>query len=132
MMAYVEQAIALRMQVLQRHLTRAEMAQIGFVPLAHWQALENEVTALLARGEAPDSPAALAAVAHWSRLMDQLCGHCPALRAKLLHAWTTEPLLQSSALLSLEVRAFIGHAAALPSPPQPQPPTLMALDPHAT
>ena len=134
MMAYVERAIALRMQVLQRHLTRAEMAQIGFVPLAHWQALENEVTALLARGEAPDSPAALAAVAHWSRLMDQLCGHCPALRAKLLHAWTTEPLLQSSALLSLEVRAFIGHAAALPSPapPQPQPPTLMALDPHAT
>ena len=68
--------------------------------------------------------------------MDRLCGHCPALRAKLLHAWTTEPLLQSSALLSLEVRAFIGHAAALPSPappqPQPQPPTLMALDPHAT
>jgi DNA-binding transcriptional MerR regulator len=129
MMAYVEQTIALRMQVLQRHFTRAEMAQLGFVSLTHWQALEDEVTALLARGEDPTSPAARAAVAHWSRLMDQLCGHRPALRAKLLHAWTTEPLLQSSALLSPAVRAFIGHAAALPPPPQP-PHT--ALDPHAT
>ncbi len=126
MMAFVEQAIALRMQALERHFTRAEMGLFGFVPLAHWQALEGEVAALLARGEALASPATHAAVAHWSCLMDRLCGNRPALRAKLLHAWTTEPLLQSSALLSPAVRAFIGHAAALPQPPQ------IALDPHAT
>mgnify|MGYP001034898926 CR=1 FL=1 len=116
MMAFVEQAIALRMQALERHFTRAEMGQLGFVPLAHWQALEDEVAALLSRGEAPGSPAAHAAVVHWSRLMDQLCGNRPALRSKLLNAWAIEPLLQSSALLSPAVRAFIGHAAALSLP----------------
>ncbi|MFO1249580.1 MAG: hypothetical protein U1E77_00125 [Inhella sp.] len=88
MMAYVEQAIALRMQVLRPTAPHTrEMAQIGFVPLAHWQALENEVTALLARGEAPGNPPRSPP---WlDRLMDQLCG--PARPCALGCAWTTEP-----------------------------------------
>lgn len=110
-MAYVERAMALRMQALERHLGREELRQIGFVPQAQWQALEREVSALLARGEAPDSPAARAAAAHWSGLMRRLCNGSPALQARLLRAWALEPLLQCSALLSPEVRAFLGQAA---------------------
>lgn len=125
MIAFMERAIALRMQALQRHLTREEMGRFGFVPLAQWQALEDEVMALLARGLPPESPAACAAATRWAQCMDQLCQGDAGLRHKLLQALAQEPLLHASALLNPAARAFL-EAVRAGRPKAPK-----GLDPHA-
>lgn len=117
--AYVERAIALRMELMGRYLTRDDIGRLGFVSVAQWQALEDEVNALLARRTPHRAPAAQAAVQHWSRLMDQLSRNDTALRARLLAGMAADPLLRAGGLLSTPVREFIGAAATL------------SLDPHA-
>ena len=124
MIAFVEGAIELRMAVLCRYFSREELARLGYVTMAQWQALEEEVQALLARQVAPDGPEAFQALRHWGRLMSQLSRNDAALRSKLLAASAAEPLLRSGGMLSADVREFIGRAATLA-------PT-SALDPHVT
>lgn len=110
MIEYVEVAIKLRMALLEKYLTRDDLRALGHVPHTHWAALEADVQQLLARGRPPHHPDAIAAALRWNALFDQLTGHRPALRQKLLTASANEPLLQAGSPLSTPVRAYL-HAA---------------------
>ncbi|EER61125.1 transcriptional regulator, MerR family [Acidovorax delafieldii 2AN] len=112
MIEFVERAIHLRMAALGKYLQPSDLARLGHVRTAQWQALEDEVTGLLQERLAPDSPRGQAAVAHWSALMDQLTRNDRQLRDRLLHASASEPLLRAGALLSAAVRDYIGLAIA--------------------
>lgn len=112
MIAYVERAIELRRAALGKYLQPSDLARLGHVGSAQWQALEDEVAGLLREQLAPDSPRGQAALAHWSALMDQLTRNDRQLRDRLLHASASEPLLRAGALLSSAVRDYIGLALA--------------------
>lgn len=109
---FMERAIQLRMAALGKYLQPLDLARLGCVSTAQWQALEDKVTGLLQEQLAPDSPRGQAAVAHWSRLMDQLTRDDRQLRDQLLRATANDPLLSAGALLGPAVRGYIGLAIA--------------------
>lgn len=110
MIEFVERAIQLRMAALGKYLLPADLARLGLVSAAQWQALEDEVAALLREQQAPGSPRGQAAATHWSALMEQLTRHDRQLRARLLLASASEPLLRSGSPLSPAVRDYIAQA----------------------
>ena len=118
MIEYVEIAIKLRMNLLEKYLTRDDLRALGHVPYTHWAALEADVQQLLARALPPHHPDAIAAALRWNALFDQLTSQRPALRQKLLTASANEPLLQAGSPLSASVRTYLHagllHAAAVP------------------
>lgn len=120
MLAFIERGIQLRMGLLAKYLSSEELRRIGNVPRAQWDALEDDVAALLRDGASPASEAARAAARRWGALMDEVAAQDPALRAKLLEASAKEPLLRAGAPLSQPVRDFLLQVHAI------------LLDPHAT
>lgn len=110
MIEYVEIAIKLRMELLDKYLTRDDLRALGHVPYADWAALEDTAQRLLARGLPPHHPDAMAAGRRWDALFGQLTRNDPVLRRKLLTASAQEPLLQAGSPLSAPVRAYL-HAA---------------------
>ncbi|KQO25313.1 MerR family transcriptional regulator [Acidovorax sp. Leaf76] len=110
MIEYVEVAIKLRMNLLDKYLTRDDLRALGHVPHTQWAALEDSVQQLLARGVAPQHADAAAAAQRWDALFGQLTRNDAALRHKLLTASMQEPLLQAGSPLSAPVRAYL-HAA---------------------
>ncbi|MCJ0763946.1 MerR family transcriptional regulator [Variovorax terrae] len=107
MFEFVETAIKLRMALLEKYVTPAQLRRLAHVSIAQWEALENRVTGLLHDGVPPGSPPGQAAVQQWSDLMDQLTRHDPVLRSKLLAASANEPLLRAGSPLSAAVRDYL-------------------------
>jgi len=110
MIAFVDEAIAFRMQLLLKHLTLDEIQAIAPVPRPDWEALEARVQALMRAGTPAASPPARAAAQAWSALVDRLVRGDVALRARLLAAWEAEPLLRAGSALSPPVRDYILQA----------------------
>lgn len=110
MIEFMERAVGLRLAALGKYLEPCDLARLGNVGAAQWQALEDEVAGLLRAELAPDSPHGQAAAARWSALMDQLTHNDRQLRGKLLQASASEPVLRSGSLLSPAVRDYIGLA----------------------
>lgn len=120
MIRYIEGAIQLRMDLLLRYLDRDDLRRLGQVHHTQWQHLEQEVQQLLDQGIPPGHPRARAAAAHWDTLFGTLCRNDAGLRAKLMRASASEPLLRAGSPLSEPVRNYL-HAvprlpAAAPSP----------------
>jgi DNA-binding transcriptional MerR regulator len=139
MIEYVEVAIKLRMNLLDKYLTRDDLRTLGHVPHTQWAALEDSVQQLLARRVAPQHADAAAAAQRWDALFGQLTRSDAALRQKLLTASMQEPLLQAGSPLSAPVRAYLHaalahvHAAtAGPAAPPVRKKQQKSLDPHAT
>ncbi|MBV7540771.1 MerR family transcriptional regulator [Acidovorax sp. sic0104] len=124
MIEYVEIAIKLRMELLDKYLTRDDLRALGHVPYADWAALEETAQQLLARGLPPHHPDAMAAGRRWDALFGQLTRNDPVLRRKLLTASAQEPLLQAGSPLSAPVRAYLhaalahAHQQAVPEKPR--------------
>ena len=110
MIAYIEAAIQLRMDLLAKYLTRDDIRCLGHVPHTDWAALEHDVQALRRRGVPASHPDALSAARRWNALFDTLTRHNAQLRDKLLMASAHEPLLQAGSPLSTPVRAYLRTA----------------------
>ncbi|WP_422842989.1 MerR family transcriptional regulator [Acidovorax sp. M2(2025)] len=117
MIEYVEAAIKLRMELLEKYLTREDLRRLGHVPHGEWAALEERVQQLMARALPPHHPEATAAALRWDALFNTLACHSAALRQKLLTASANEPLLQAGSPLSVPVRAYLQAALAHARPP---------------
>lgn len=111
MVAYISQAIELRMALLARYMNLASLRKSGFVPASDWEALEATVAGLLRKGVPPASAPARAAARRWRDQLARLAGGDEALLAQLLRALHSEPLLQAGSPLSAPVRAYLREAA---------------------
>jgi DNA-binding transcriptional MerR regulator len=77
---------------------------------AQWRALVGEVQALMDRGEASDSPAAIALGLRWSELLQRSTSGNLDLVHKLDNMHQNEPELQARSGITPELRAFILRA----------------------
>lgn len=110
MIEFMTKAIDLRKALLARHVPLEQMRRLGRVTLAQWQGLEAKVQALMRRNVGPQTARGRAAALEWDALMDQLTCNDRALRARILAAYASEPLLQAGTALSVPVRDYIRRA----------------------
>ena len=113
MVAYISQPIKQRLATLERYLQPAEMKRLGKVSDEQWQSVSVVARRLMQQGASLRSAEVQALARQWSGLIDQLAGHDDAIRAKLVLAHTTEPLLQAAAVLDADVRDFLRKALTL-------------------
>jgi DNA-binding transcriptional MerR regulator len=111
MIRFIDQAIALRMQALQRHLSETEMKSLRPIGEAQWRSLSNTVMELVAQRLPPQAPAARDALRQWSEMLDHTVAHDPVLRTKLKRAYEHEPLLRDAGPLPPAARAYLMQAA---------------------
>jgi MerR family transcriptional regulator, thiopeptide resistance regulator len=74
---------------------------------ARWRELVADVQAAMDRGEAPDSPAALALGSRWADLLSRSTGNDLGLVHKLDNMHANEPQVQRESGITPELRAFI-------------------------
>ncbi len=116
MIDYIREAATLRLALMRKYLTQAEMERMRPVPEAAWRQVQAEGEQLIAQGHSASSPEARALARRWFELFDQLCDRDAALRMKVWQAHAAEPLLAAGSALSPAVRDLL----------------MKALDPHAT
>lgn len=116
MIDYIRRAATLRLELMRKYLSQADMERMRPVPEAAWRQLQAEAERLIAEGHGPSSAQVRALARRWLDHFDQLCDRDPALRMKILQAHAAEPLLAAGSALSPAVRELF----------------MKALDPHAT
>ena len=113
MVEYISQHIKQRLAMLAKYLDSDEMKRLGKVANEEWQAVSEAARHLMRRGAPLDDPEVQALARPWSGLIDRLAGHDGTIRAKLVLAHTSEPLLQAAAVLEADVREFLRKALTL-------------------
>lgn len=104
--AYINAAIALRLEAMLRHMSLAELQTLRTGPQADIDQLARDAHALHAARADLMGPAACKLVAQWEQFMLGVCGQQAALLHKLIVAYTAEPLLQGTTVfdtLTLDV-----------------------------
>lgn len=113
MVEFMSQAIKLRTALLCKYLSQEELRGLGRVPLSEWQALQQKASALIEAGKPPGSAPAARVARQWSAMIDRMVNHQPPVRARLLRANDTEPVLQAGLPLSDAVRAYLRQSYAI-------------------
>jgi DNA-binding transcriptional MerR regulator len=112
MIEFMRRAIDLRMALLCKYLTLDEIRRFRFVPDADWHEVGARVEKVMAAGLPADSEEAQAAARQWLALMDKVVGPDPDVRARVLRAHASEPLLQAGSILAAPVRAYLRDCMA--------------------
>lgn len=111
MVAYMERAIAWRLERLRAHFGDAEMKVIGYVPDAEFAAIDATGRKLLAVNARPRSREARALLKRWDALLDRTSAGDSAIRRKLQTMHQADPLLLAGHPLGPAVRRFLHEAA---------------------
>ena len=114
MIAYMDEAIALRMSLLQAHFGDVDYKPVRMVPDEEFAAIEQAARKLLAQRVRPTSRPARALRERWVALLDRMAGGDARKVDKLLTLHRGDPRLLAGAPLSREVRDFL-----LQAPPSP-------------
>ncbi|MFM9923957.1 MerR family transcriptional regulator [Variovorax sp. H27-G14] len=112
LIAYIGEAIGLRMAALLRHLGTDDLARLGEPPEDEWRRLAGELGALQARGVPPADDAVQAIAREWARLFEVFTDHDAGIAARLMRAMATEPVLQAAAVAAPAVRDYLLRAMA--------------------
>jgi len=115
---YIDQATQLRLTVIARHIGLDGVQRLDKTLDPEWRALGERIERSMADGVPARSAAARQLAREWQALLDRMVRHDAALRARLIAAYETEPLLRAGTVFTPEVRDYVQQAAAL--------------DPHAT
>jgi DNA-binding transcriptional MerR regulator len=107
MIEYMTKAIQLRMALMTKYITLAELRRFRHVPEADWRALAAEVEGLIAQGVPAAGAQAEAAAQKWLALIDAMVGHDAGVRARLMQAHASEPLLRAGSVLGAHVTAYL-------------------------
>lgn len=118
MIAYIEQAVQMRLALFLRHLQPDDLRRLGPVPDTDWQALSADVQALIDAGTPADSSAAKALVKRWQAIGRRSSRGDAALWLRLQVAHAREPLLRASSPLTPQARDYLHRAAGF-DPPAP-------------
>ena len=111
LLAYIEQAVQLRLEALARHVSAEELQQLDNTLEQEWLALAERAERLIGDGVPPHAPSARRLARDWHGLVDRMVRHDSALREKMLAAFDSEPLLQAGAVFTPEVRRYVRQAA---------------------
>ncbi|MBT9457363.1 MAG: MerR family transcriptional regulator [Burkholderiaceae bacterium] len=111
MVSFIDQAVQLRLALMRRYISDAELRSLGNVPQRDWNALAEAVQGLLDARTAPSSPQARSLLMRWLALAERTTRGDAQLRAKLQQAYESEPLLRLGAHLSEAQRAYLMQAA---------------------
>lgn len=114
MIAYMEEAIAFRMGLLQAHFGDVDFKPARMVPDEEFAAIEKAGRKLLEQRTRPTSRPARALRERWVVLLDRMTGGDARKVDKLLKLHRGDPRLLAGAPLSREVRDFL-----LQAPPPP-------------
>ena len=112
MIEFIRRAIDVRMSVLCKYLTIEEIRRFRHVPDADWKALADRLRALMDGGASPDSAPAQAMLRQWLALLDRMVNGDAHVRARLLLAQASEPLLQAGSMLPAPARAYLRQCMA--------------------
>jgi len=111
MVSFIDQAVQLRLGLMRRYVSGAELRRIGNVPQHEWRAMAAAVQALIDAQGCPDSAEARALLPRWLALLERSSRGDAQLRAKLQQAYEREPLLRLGAALTEAQRAFVLQVA---------------------
>ncbi|MBC5781347.1 MerR family transcriptional regulator [Ramlibacter sp. USB13] len=114
MIAYMEQAIAFRVGLLQAHFGEVDFKPARMVPDEEFAAIEKAGRKLLAQRTRPTSQPARALRERWVELLERMAGGDARKVGKLLTLHQADPLLLAGAPLGREVRDFL---LQVPPPP---------------
>lgn len=113
LLAYIDQAVRLRLAVLARYLRPDELQRLDKTLDPEWRALGERAERLMAAGMPPSCAAARELARDWQTLLTRMAAHDITLRKKLLEAYENEPLLQAGAAFSSQAYDYLRQAAAL-------------------
>jgi DNA-binding transcriptional MerR regulator len=111
-LAFFHAAMQCRKSAYLKYLTAEEYARLRHVGERDWQAL-NDAVEPLARDKVPfDDVRARELVQRWRGLLDYVSNDDPAIKARLLAAIKSEPVLQAGLALSDISRLYLRSASA--------------------
>lgn len=111
LLAYLEQAIAARMDALRRHLDAQDLARLDGTLGPEWEQFAHEGQRLLAACTSPAAPEAAALRARYLDLLARTVRHDDALAEKLRRAYSAEPILAHGHFVSAPLRAFLAQTS---------------------
>jgi MerR family transcriptional regulator, thiopeptide resistance regulator len=111
LLAYINQAVQLRLDVLAKYITSDELQQLDKTLEPEWCALSERAARLIGNGVPPHHASARQLASDWQSLVDRLVRHDSVLRERMLAAYDNEPLLQAGAVFTSEVRHYVRQAA---------------------
>ncbi len=112
LLAYIDQAIQLRLAVLAKYINADELQRLDKTLDPEWRALVERAERLMADGVPPNAPAARELAREWHALLDRMVGHDATLRAKLLAAVENEPLIQAGMAFTPVLRRYVSLASS--------------------
>ncbi len=115
LLEYIDQATQLRLAAVSKYISADELQRLDRTLDPEWRALGERAERLMADSVPPDSAGARKLARDWHALLDRMARHDAALRAKLLAAYESEPLLQAGTGFTPEARRYVWRAAALDS-----------------
>lgn len=118
LLAYIDQAIQLRLAVLARYISADQLQQLDTTLEPEWRVLSARAERLMSEGAPPQAASARQLARDWQALLDRMARGDTPLRERLLAAYENEPLLQAGAAFTLRAWHYVREA--------------MALDPDAT
>ncbi len=110
LLAYLEQAIGMRMAALLRHMSAQELEKLDGSLGPQWVQLAADAQALVAAGVAADTPQAQALASRYAELLHRTVRHDAALAEKMRRAYHQEPILSHGHYLSPALRNFLEKA----------------------
>jgi DNA-binding transcriptional MerR regulator len=112
LLAYIDQAIQLRLTVLAKHLGADEWLRLDKTLDPDWRALGVRAERMMSGGVSPQSRQARQLARDWHSLLDRMARHDATLRARLLAAYENEPLIRAGTPFTLETLRYVERAAA--------------------
>jgi len=109
---YIGQAIQLRMEAFQRHLSSEDIQRLDKSLHREWARLSDRAASLMQANAPLDGAQARTLAAEWNALIDRMTRNDPALRGRLLHAYRVEPLLRIGHVVTEEIRDFVDRIQA--------------------
>lgn len=113
LLEYIDRAVQLRLTVLSKYITPDELNRLDKTLEPEWGALAARVERLMAAGVPVHADSARQLAREWRDLLDRLVRSDPSLRAKLVTAYESEPLLRAGGAVSPEARQYLMQAEAL-------------------
>lgn len=111
LLAYINQAVQLRLAALARYITADELQQLDQTLDPEWRAFIERAERLIGDGIPPQDASARQLACDWQDLVDRFVRHDINLRDRLLAAYENEPLLQAGAVFTPAVRQYVRQAA---------------------
>jgi DNA-binding transcriptional MerR regulator len=112
MIQFMEEAVQLRLSLLERHIGAEDLRRLRVLPDEEWRAFNDSVMVLIPQQLPPHAPQVLAALKRWNEMIDHCALNDPVLRTKVQRAFEAEPLLRNSSPLQPVAREYLMKAAA--------------------